>query len=88
MFLLIDTILDAGCPLKIFNKHDFNKIPYFQGVHRFYSFFFQKIGLDVLQIKINWRKRKFGHTKFNNMCRFFCSIYNILIIYFFYRKFL
>ena len=34
--VLKDNCRDTGCSLKIFNKTIFMKIPYFDGIHRFY----------------------------------------------------
>ncbi len=55
---------DTGCSLKIFNKHYFLKIPYFNGIHRFIPALFNGMKFKPLYVEVDHRPRLHGNSKY------------------------
>ncbi|WP_457596305.1 glycosyltransferase family 2 protein [Hydrogenimonas sp.] len=60
-----DGIIDTGCPLKLFRKEAVEKIPFFDGMHRFLPALVQLYGGTVHQVEVRHFPRVAGKSKFN-----------------------
>ena len=72
--LLRDDTPDTGCAIKVFKKHDFLRLPFFNHIHRFLPFFFKAFGGTVISVPVNHRSRKSGVSKYSNLQRFLVGI--------------
>ena len=67
--VLKDGCQDTGCSLKIFEKKIFQKLPFFDGIHRFLPALFIGYNYKVYYVNVNHRKRKFGNTNYGTFDR-------------------
>lgn len=67
--LINDGIIDTGCPLKIIKTDFAQRIPFFNGMHRFIPALVQLIGGTVVQVPIQHFERQHGQSKFNLLNR-------------------
>lgn len=67
--ILCDDTPDTGCGLKIFPRHTFLKLPYFDHMHRFLPALVRRAGGDVVVIEVSHRDRRFGVSKYNMLGR-------------------
>jgi len=63
--LIDDGIIDTGCPLKVFHSDVAKRIPFFDGMHRFWTALVLLDGGDVKQIEVQHFRRMEGQSKFN-----------------------
>lgn len=59
-----DGIEDTGCPLKIFRTDVAQKLPFFNGNHRFFAALVQMFDQEVKQIPVSHFPREAGEAKF------------------------
>lgn len=59
-----DGIEDTGCPLKVFRTEIAQKLPFFNGNHRFFAALVQMFDEDVKQIPVRHFPREAGEAKF------------------------
>ena len=81
--ILNDKCDDTGCSLKIFNKHEFLKLPYFNGMHRFLPALFIALNNRNLFVKVNHRYRIYGSSNYGTLDRLFrgiIDIFRVLVI--------
>lgn len=76
-FILKDNCPDTGCGIKVFSKHVFVKIPFFNGLHRFLPALFLGLEYEAIFIKVNHRPREFGKSKYGIAKRFFYGLIDI-----------
>lgn len=67
--LINDGIIDTGCPLKIVKTEVAQKLPFFNGMHRFIPALVQLVGGTVIQVPIQHFERIHGQSKFNLLNR-------------------
>ena len=70
-YVLQDNCPDTGCGIKVFSKHVFLKIPFFNGLHRFLPALFQGLEYKVVFLKVSHRPREFGKSKYGILKRLF-----------------
>lgn len=63
-FFLKDNALDCGCGLKMFYRRVAERVPLFNGAHRFYEALAQMYGFKFKQILVNDRPRMHGQAKY------------------------
>lgn len=63
--LINDGIIDTGCPLKIIKREIAEKIPFFDGMHRFLPALIQLQGCKVKQVRVQHFERIAGKSKYN-----------------------
>lgn len=85
-FILDDNCPDSACGLKIFDKHTFLKIPYFDGFHRFFPALFLIYGNKNKYINVDHRYRVAGHSKYGTAKRLFKGIKDMIFVYNLKRK--
>lgn len=78
---LNDGILDTGCPLKVFDREFFLKIPYFNGFHRFFPALTRIYGGSVKVIPVQHFPRLGGKSKFNAWNRMLQPLVDMLLVW-------
>ncbi len=63
--LIDDHIIDTGCPLKLFRSEIVKKLPFFDGMHRFWPALVQLEGGTIKQVPVRHFPREAGESKFN-----------------------
>lgn len=59
-----DGIADTGCPLKVFHTETAQKLPFFNGNHRFFAALILMFGEKVKQVPVQHFPREAGEAKF------------------------
>jgi dolichol-phosphate mannosyltransferase len=75
---LQDGIRDTGCTLKAMRTEDVRHLVPFNGLHRFLPAFFKQAGLRIVEVPVNHRPRKFGHSKYTTGGRALRGIYDLI----------
>lgn len=78
---LNDGMKDTGCPLKIFNRDFFRRLPYFKGFHRFFPALTQNCGGKIKVIPVQHFPRIEGKSKFNAFNRMVQPFLDTLLVY-------
>jgi dolichol-phosphate mannosyltransferase len=78
ILILDDGCEDTGCSLKAFDRKQFLKFPFFDGIHRYLPYLFKKFGCKTFFIEVNHRKRIYGKSKYNNLQRGFRGIIDMI----------
>jgi len=68
--ILKDPTPDSGCGIKVFSKHLFLSLPYFDHIHRFLPALTRRNGGSVISHAVSHRNRSSGVSKYNNWQRF------------------
>jgi len=64
-----DRITDTGCSLKLVRREQIGRIGMFNGMHRFLPTLVRMDGGRVIEMPVNHRPRRFGHSKYGAMNR-------------------
>jgi glycosyltransferase involved in cell wall biosynthesis len=64
-----DEIVDIGCSLKAYHREPLQRIPYFDGAHRFLPVLLTMEGCRIVQVEVNHRPRMGGRSKYGNLSR-------------------
>ena len=72
--LLNDSHPDSGCGLKIVDKAIFDRLPYFNHMHRFMPSLVRGEGGEVLAVPVSHRMRGAGQSKYGNLDRLLVGI--------------
>jgi dolichol-phosphate mannosyltransferase len=78
---LQDGVKDTGCPLKIFQREFAVKLPYFNGVHRFFPALTQIYGGKVKVLPVQHFPRQAGVSKFNAFNRTLQPLLDTLLVH-------
>ncbi|MGY6521537.1 MAG: glycosyltransferase family 2 protein [Mongoliitalea sp.] len=78
---LQDGMKDTGCPLKIFQRDFALKLPYFNGVHRFFPALTQIYGGQVKVLPVQHFPRQAGVSKFNAFNRIVQPLLDTLLVH-------
>ncbi len=73
-------IQDSACTLRAFKKECVEKIPVFNGMHRFFSTLVKMEGYRIMEVPISHHPRKFGKSKFNIRNRMVRSFIDLLVV--------
>jgi glycosyltransferase involved in cell wall biosynthesis len=87
-WLLKDTIIDTGCPLKIIKSDIAKKMPFFKGMHRFIPNMVVLLGGKVKQVPIRHFPRYAGTPKYNLMNRLIGPLVDALVFRWMQRNFI
>lgn len=63
--VLNDKIQDTGCSLKMYRRSCFEKVPLFNGMHRFLPALFQIEGYSTKEVVVHHRERRRGKSKYH-----------------------
>ena len=69
-FILKDSTPDSGCGIKVFSRHLFLSLPYFDHIHRFLPALTLRHGGSVISHIVSHRNRSSGVSKYSNWQRF------------------
>jgi len=84
--LLGDTHPDSGCGLKIVDKAIFDRLPYFNHMHRFMPSLVRGEGGIVLAVDVGHRGRMAGVSKYGNLDRLLVGISDMLGVIWLLRR--
>jgi len=76
--LLNDSHPDSGCGLKMVDRALFEKLPYFNHMHRFMPSLVKGEGGEVLAVPVSHRSRGAGQSKYGNLDRLIVGISDII----------
>jgi dolichol-phosphate mannosyltransferase len=76
--LLRDGTPDTGCGLKVFARHTFVSLPYFDHMHRFLPALVRRDGGDVLSVPVNHRPRTRGTSHYGVMNRLWTGVVDMV----------
>lgn len=76
--ILDDNTIDTGCSLKIYRKSCLEKIPSFNGMHRFLPALFKIEGFSFTQVPVHHRQRRRGKSKYHLFNRGFSLFFDLL----------
>lgn len=75
-----DGIHDTGCPLKVFRRGLVERLPLFEGMHRFFPTLALMHGFTVTEAPVRHYPRVYGRSKYGFWNRFFVSLYDLLAV--------
>lgn len=75
-----ETIQDSACTLRAFKKECIQRVPMFNGMHRFLSTLVKMEGYRVIEVPVSHRPRKFGKSKYNIRNRMVRSFIDLLAV--------
>lgn len=75
--LLGDGVSDTGCGLKLFDRAMYQRLPYFDHMHRFLPALVQREGGAVLTLPVNHRPRSAGRSKYGTWNRLWVGIIDL-----------
>lgn len=75
--LLGDGVSDTGCGLKLFDRATYQRLPYFDHMHRFLPALVQREGGVVLTLPVNHRPRAAGRSKYGTWNRLWVGIIDL-----------
>jgi dolichol-phosphate mannosyltransferase len=87
-WLLNDTIIDTGCPLKIIRTEIARQLPFFNGMHRFIPNMVILLGGRVKQVPISHYRRYAGKAKYTLANRMIGPIIDIVVFRWMQRNFI
>ncbi len=77
-WLLGDNTPDTGCGLKVYPKHTFKALPYFDHMHRFMPALIKRLGGNIVIEEVNHRERMAGDSNYTMFNRLWVGIVDIL----------
>ncbi len=77
-FFLNDGVPDSGCGLKVFPKHTFLSLPYFDHMHRFLPALIKRLGGEIVVCPVNHRDRENGQSNYNAWNRAWVGIIDMV----------
>ena len=76
--ILQDECDDTGCSLKVFDRNEFLKFPFFNGIHRFLPALFKGFGKKTYFVSVDHKPRIHGYSKYGTFDRLFVGIKDII----------
>lgn len=73
-----DAVHDTGCSLKIFRRTVVERIPLFEGMHRFFPTLARMYGFTLTEVPVGHHPRAHGRSKYGIGNRVFKSLYDLL----------
>lgn len=75
-----DRIHDTGCSLKVFRRAVIERIPLFEGMHRFFPALAQIHGFSVTEVPVRHLPRAHGRSKYGIGNRLFKGLYDLVAV--------
>lgn len=75
-----ETIVDTGCPLKVFRRAVADRIPLFTGFHRFFITLAHLEGFTSTEVVVSHRPRLAGTSKYGVWNRVFRALRDCLVV--------
>lgn len=77
-FVLRDGIRDTGCSLKLIQRGDYLRLPYFDHMHRFLPALLKRDGVEILTANVSHRPREQGVSKYGFWDRLWVGIFDLI----------
>lgn len=84
--ILADDTPDTGCGLKLFPRHTFLQLPYFDHMHRFLPALIKRLGGRIEVVEVNHRDRQAGVSKYTMLSRLGVGIVDMLGVLWLQRR--
>ena len=84
--VLREAIRDTGCPMKLMRRGCLDRLPLFEGMHRFLPSLLQLEGFHVGQIAVAHRPRRWGRSKYGPGSRLLRPICDLLAVRWMQRR--
>ena len=84
--LLRDQATDVGCALKVFAKSTYERLPYFDHMHRYFPALMQREGLSMEFVDVNHRPRLHGQSNYGVLDRLWVSIWDMIGVMWLQRR--
>lgn len=84
--IIHDGIRDTGCSLKVFRRTVVDRIPLFQGMHRFFPALAQMYGFTVAEVPVHHLPRVHGRSKYGIGNRLFSGLYDLIAVRWMQRR--
>ena len=75
-----DGIHDTGCPVKVFRRALVERMPLFEGMHRFFPTLALMHGFTITEMPVRHYARVHGRSKYGFWNRLFASLYDLLAV--------
>ena len=75
-----DRVHDTGCPLKLFRRPVVERLPLFEGMHRFFPALALMHGFTVTEVPVRHYPRVHGRSKYGVWNRLFASLYDLVAV--------
>ncbi|MEW6543773.1 MAG: glycosyltransferase family 2 protein [Nitrospirota bacterium] len=75
-----DRVHDTGCSLKVFRRAVIERLPLFEGMHRFFPALAQMHGFTVAEVPVHHFPRAHGRSKYGIGNRLFKSLYDLVAV--------
>ncbi|HEV8540518.1 MAG TPA: glycosyltransferase family 2 protein [Nitrospiraceae bacterium] len=75
-----DGIHDTGCPFKVFRRTLLDRLPLFEGMHRFFPTLALMYGFTITEVPVRHYPRMHGRSKYGFWNRFFASLYDLVAV--------
>ena len=85
-YLLKDRTPDTGCGLKLFPRHTFLRLPFFDHMHRFLPALILRNGGAVRSVPVNHRPRKHGQSHYGIWDRLWVGLVDLLGVMWLQRR--
>ena len=81
-----DGVHDTGCPLKVFRRALLERLPLFEGMHRFFPALALMHGYTVTEVPVRHYPRVHGRSKYGLWNRLFASLYDLVAVRWMQRR--
>jgi dolichol-phosphate mannosyltransferase len=81
-----DRIHDTGCSLKVFRRAVIDRIPLFEGMHRFFPALALMHGFSVTEVPVRHYPRAHGQSKYGIGNRLFRGLYDLIAVKWMQRR--
>ena len=75
-----ESIQDSGCTFRAFRRECLRDLVLYKGFHRFVPTLLRMRGYRVLEVPVNHRPRRFGHSKYGIGNRAFRAFVDLLVV--------
>ena len=75
-----DRVHDTGCSLKIFRRRVIDRLPLFNGMHRFFPALALMHGFTVTEVPVRHHPRRHGISKYGVGNRLFKGLYDLIAV--------
>jgi len=76
--VLNDNTRDTGCSLKLFRRHDYLALPYFNHMHRYLPALMMREGVRIAHVDVSHRPRTTGISKYGTLDRALVGVSDLM----------
>lgn len=76
--VLHDHTRDTGCALKLFRRHDYLALPYFNHMHRYLPALMIREGVTIAHVDVSHRPRTAGSSKYGTLDRALVGVSDLI----------